>query len=536
MNTQIHDSHDEHSLPERPIVATKSRRIWKNTIKLAATLFAGALVLCGTFFLVGYAQRAGWIEKQDGHTSEMTPAAMEGVQYICPMMCVPPTDEPGRCPVCEMELVAASTGPVFIDPAMRRVLNIQTVPVTKVTQQNGQTVREIQAVGELAFDEERLKTIAAYVDGRIEQLHASYTGVTVSAGQSMAVIYSPPLFVAQKELLVAKRNLDRSGAEGANTASLYSTSRRRLIELGMTASQIESLEKIGEASNRLEIVAPIGGTVIEKLAVEGQYVTQGDPIYRLGNLEQVWLILKLFPADAAALRTGQTVQATIDSLPGQDWEGTVEFISPSIDAQTRTVSVRVVLANPNGELRVGDYARARIPVQSKTATNAESTESMVSLPRDAVLLMGGHSVVYVETEPGRFEMREVKIGPVSNREVFVIEGLQEGEQVARRGNFLIDSQMQLAGNPSLIDPGKAKPKKLGEELTPEMEAAIAGLAPEDQVLAKKQRMCAVADQPLGSMGVPVRVEIEGQVVFLCCEGCRSGLLKSPEKYLPKLPK
>ncbi|MBL8892102.1 MAG: efflux RND transporter periplasmic adaptor subunit [Planctomycetaceae bacterium] len=532
----MNDDHDERARPEQPIIATQPLHFWKKSTKLVATLMAVGLIFSGTFFVIGYAQRAGWIEKIVVPEDASTTTRMEGVQYICPMMCVPPTDEPGRCPVCEMELVAASMGPVFIDPAMRRVLNIQTVPVAKAAQSNDQASREIHAVGELAFDEQRLKTIAAYVDGRIEQLHASYTGVKVSAGQSMAVIYSPPLFVAQKELLVAKRNSDRMGEEELNAASLYATSRRRLIELGMTASQIESLESTGEASNRLDVVAPIGGTVIEKLAVEGQYVSQGDPIYRLANLEQVWLILKLFPADAAALRTGQSVAATIDSSPGRTFAGTIEFISPSIDRETRTVSVRVVLQNPSGDLRIGDYARATIPIRNDQATGAETATPLVSLPRDAVLLMSGHSVVYVETEPGRFEMREIKIGTVSGREVFVLEGLREGEIVARRGNFLIDSQMQLAGNPSLIDPGKAKPKKLGDELTPEMETAIAALTPDDQVLAKKQRICAVADQPLGSMGVPVRVEIEGQVVFLCCEGCRSGLLKSPEKYLSKLPK
>jgi hypothetical protein len=151
-----------------------------------------------------------------------------------------------------------------------------------------------------------------------------------------------------------------------------------------------------------------------------------------------------------------------------------------------------------------------------------------------VLLVGADSIVYVETEPGRFEMRMIKIGSVTNREIMVLDGLQAGDLVARRGNFLIDSQMQLAGNPSLIDPGKALPKKPGVELTPEIEAAIAELAPEDQELAKKQRLCAVADMALGSMGVPIRVELEGQVVFLCCEGCRSALLKNPADYLPKL--
>lgn len=512
------------------------RQIMIQWFKSVGLLLMAAATISVSFFLIGYAQRTGWIEKSVVHQVDGGVQATEGVQYICPMMCVPPTDLPGRCPVCEMELVAAQMGPVFIDPAMRRVLNIQTVRVAKASGEHGNPVGEIQSVGELAYDEERLKTISAYVDGRIEQLHASYTGVKVSAGEPMAVVYSPALFLAQKELLVAKRQANRTdNLTTSGNETLYATSRRRLIELGMTEGQIDALERSGEANSRLEIVAPIGGTVIEKLAVEGQYVSQGDPIYRLANLEQVWLMLKLFPEDAALLQLGQPVSAVVDSLPGRTFDGVVAFIAPNINPESRTVSVRVVLPNPQGDMRIGDFARARIPRQNPISSDSEPTTPALVLPRDAVLLVGADSVVYVETEPGRFEMRTIKIGSISNREVFVLEGLEEGDSVARRGNFLIDSQMQLAGNPSLIDPGKATPKKPGDDLTPEMEEAIAGLAPEDQVLAKKQRMCAVADMPLGSMGVPVRVEVDGQVVFLCCEGCRSALVKSPQEYLKKLP-
>lgn len=515
-------------------VAPTRKRIWGQWLRLTALPLIAVATMFGSFLLIGYAQRAGWIEKQVFET-DANAGKQDGVRYICPMMCVPPTDDPGRCPVCEMELVPAETGPVLIDPATRRVLNIQTVRAVKATTELGDSAREIQSVGELAYDEEKLKTISAYIDGRIEKLHASFTGVKVSAGEPLALIYSPPLFVAQKELLVARRNADRgSNASPTNFGNFYETSRRRLIELGMTASQVDELERSGQANSRLELVAPMSGTVIEKMAVEGQYVKQGDPVYRLANLDQVWLMLKLFPEDAAMIKLGQPVTAAIDSLPDKTFEGTVAFVSPNIDPETRTVSIRVVLPNSEGGLRIGDFARASIPVSNVRAANSVADTDSVVVPRDAVLLVGPDSIVYVETEPGRFEMRNVKVGSVSNREVFVLEGLKAGESVARRGNFLIDSQMQLAGNPSLIDPGKAAPKKPGEDLTPEMEEAIAELAPEDQELAKKQRVCIVADMTLGSMGVPVRVEVEGQVVFLCCEGCRGALMKDPQKFLEKL--
>ena len=246
--------------------------------------------------------------------------------------------------------------------------------------------------------------------------------------------------------------------------------------------------------------------------------------------------------------------------------------------KTRTVGVRVVIPNHDGMLRVGDYAKAEIKVpvaDSKALTyDPELADKWVSprhphviavsagvcpicgvdlvpaaqfgftdephtsdealvVPRDAVLMAGQNSVVYVETEPGRFEIRRVVLGPSSGDQIVLLSGVEEGEHVATRGNFLIDSQMQLAGNPSLIDPTEAEPR-MHEAMSAEMIAAFSGLSPGDRALAEKQGMCPVAEFPLGSMGTPKRVDVNGTPVFICCEGCREALLSEPEKYLEKL--
>ena len=155
------------------------------------------------------------------------------------------------------------------------------------------------------------------------------------------------------------------------------------------------------------------------------------------------------------------------------------------------------------------------------------------VPRSAVLMAGNHSVVYVETKPGRFEIRQVVLGPSCGDQIVILSGLEKGEHVATRGNFLIDSQMQLAGNPSLIDPSKAEPK-MNEEMSEEVIAALSKLSDGDREMAKRQRICPVAMELLGSMGTPKKVDVDGRPIFICCEGCRSGLLKEPEKYLAKL--
>jgi len=155
------------------------------------------------------------------------------------------------------------------------------------------------------------------------------------------------------------------------------------------------------------------------------------------------------------------------------------------------------------------------------------------VPRDAVLMAGNNSVLYVETESGRFEIRRVVLGPSCGDEIVILRGVKRGEKVATRGNFLIDSQMQLAGNPSLIDPTKAEPK-MDEALTEEMIAALSELSPQDRTLAESQRICPVTKMPLGSMGTPPKVEVNGQAVFICCNGCEARLLEDPQKHLANL--
>jgi hypothetical protein len=309
----------------------------------------------------------------------------------------------------------------------------------------------------------------------------------------------------------------------------------------MTAGQIEQLEVTGEADSRLQLVAPISGTVIEKVAVEGQYVEEGDRIYRLADLSQVWLMLKLFPEDAALLEVGHQVAAQVQSLPDQTFTGVVEFIAPNVDSETRTVSVRVVMPNPAGLLRIGDLARATIEVRSGGSL-VQGVDSMASgsardalwIPRDAVLSVGQSHIAYVETEPGRFEIRWLKTGPVIGREILIWEGVRLGESVATRANFLLDSQMQLTQQPSLIDPARAIPRAADDfEWTEEMLAALQPLSEKDRERVQEQKLCPVGRQPLGSMGTPLPVQVGERTVFICCEGCRGPLLADPDQYLTK---
>ncbi len=545
-------------------------------------LLCGAVLIAG----LGVAQRMGFITAGGGgHSHGSTLSKV--VKYICPMMCTPPQTEPGRCPVCAMELVPATSdgsksdpNAVRIDPAARRIANIQTASVESMPLSHS-----IQAVGELSYDEGNLKTLSAYVDGRIERLYADFTGVEVNQGDRLAYLYSPLLYSSQVELLLAKKALENSRSATLKRViqtneNLYQSSKQRLVELGMTLPQIEEIEKTGKANSRMHLCAPISGTVIKKPAVEGQYVKEGQVIYQLADLSQLWLMLELFPEDAARIRYGQKVEATVQSHPDQTFTGRVAFIDPHVDPQTRTVGVRIVMPNPEGALRVGDYARATIsvPAGSKSksggvydpeladcwicprhphviakepgkcsvtgqalvptskygyVSQSIAESEALTVPRDAVLMAGQHSVLYVETEPGRFEIRNVVLGPTCGDQIVILKGVKQGEQVATRGNFLIDSQMQLAGNPSLIDPTRAEPLP-DEKMSETILAALSKLPPAERSRAEQQRICPVTMMSLGSMGAPTKVDLNGEMVFICCEGCRESLLEHPQQYLEKL--
>lgn len=459
-------------------------------------------VIGTSFFLLGLAQKTGWLTAggvDDASKAAGSSSAPE-TRYICPMKCTPPSTEPGRCPVCAMELVEATADSggdgqsVSITPAARRLIGIQT-SMSKM----GELNRTIRTIGTIQFDESRLSTISAYIDGRLEKLFANYVGVKVSKGDDLALIYSPQLFTAQTEFVTSLQSKGSVGRFQIDSDDLSDVAKENLSELGMTDQQIEDLARAGKPQARIQIKSPQSGTVIEKSAVEGDYVKTGQKILRVADLSSVWLMLDLFPDDAAAIRFGQQIEAEIESKPGEVFTGRVAFIDPTVNPQTRTVQIRVEILNFDGQLRPGDYATATVIVPAvpaariydpalagkyispmhpqvirdepgdcplcemplvKTSELGYSDQPLpeqrvVTVPRDAVLMAGQYAVIYIETEPGRFEIRRVTVGPMSKTEAVIVEGLSAGETVATGGNFLIDSQMQLAGNPSLLDPSKA---------------------------------------------------------------------------------
>jgi Cu(I)/Ag(I) efflux system membrane fusion protein len=520
----------------------------------------------------------------DAHARSETAGSQK---WYCSMHPQIVRDRPGRCPICEMELIpmpenqAARTASreLVVSEVAARLMDVQTTPV-----QRQPVANEVRMVGKVQSDETRVKYITAWVPGRLDRLYVDFTGTTVRKGDHLVLLYSPELISAQAELLQAAKASKNVG-ESTSTylagaaASTLQAAREKLRLLGLTPEQIGEIEQSGKPMTHLTIYSPIGGVVIQKMVNEGMYVSTGTPIYTVADLSQVWVKLDAYESDLPWIRYGQQVGFSTEAYAGQTFTGRISFIDPVLDPTTRTVKVRVDVPNPDGRLKPEMFVRA--VVRSQVADRGKvmdpdlagkwicpmhpsvvkpqpgkcdicgmdlvTTESLgyvpasapeqlpLVIPETAPLITGKRAVVYVkkpEAQAPTFEGREVTLGPRAGHFYLVESGLIEGEQVVTNGNFKIDAALQIHGKPSMMNPeGGAVPAghpHEGHASAPPAAAAVptagAGTVP--------QTTCPVMGNPIDPA---IFVEYKGKKVYFCCRGCDKKFQEDPEKYLAKLP-
>ncbi len=335
------------------------------------------------------------------------------------------------------ETSTEAPGTVELSPEEQRAAGVQIVEVRR-----RDLAGTLMAAGRVEEAETSLATISARVGGRIDKLYVDFTGQSVRKGQPIALVYSPEVVSAAEEYRLALESLERLGSSAlpdaqAQARELVAASRRRLELWGLTAEQIRELDKSSESRIHITIYSPASGTVMERKVTEGQYVREGDSLYSLTDLSTVWVKADVYESDLPLVRLGQTVEITSEALPGSRLRGRVSFIEPVLNQQTRTVPVRIQVPNPGLRLRPGMYANARLM--------ASMGESVLAVPRSAVLETGTRRVVYVAKGDGVFEGRQVDLGPATEDYVAVLAGLREGERVVTQGNFMIDAQSRLTG-------------------------------------------------------------------------------------------
>ena len=461
---------------------------------------AGAVVFAGGFVTRGIFSGGSHEGHQHGKGVE---SGEQAEFYTCSMHPQIQQPGPGKCPLCGMDLIPVvkgqgeNEGPreLAMSPRAMSLAEIQSSAVERKY-----VMAEVRMVGKVTYDETKVSYITAWVPGRLDRLYVDYTGIKVNEGDHLVNLYSPDLLQAQEELisaLTASTDMKESDSEYLKERAENSiqSAREKLRLWGLSPKQIEDIESQRQPTDHITINSPISGIVVHKNAVEGMYVNTGTQVYTIADLSHVWVKLDAYESDLAWLHYGQEVEFRTEAYPGEVFKGQIAFIDPVLDSKTRTVKMRVNLPNPEGRLKPEMFVRAI--VKSKVSEGARvldeslagkwispmhpeiikdapgkcdvcgmdlvsaeslgyvaSTEEGASLviPASAPLVTGKRAVVYIDKGEGIFEGREIELGSRAGDYYLVKSGIEEGEKVVTKGNFKIDSAVQIMAKPSMMNP------------------------------------------------------------------------------------
>ena len=408
------------------------RKLFKTQWKLIAVVSIAAFVL-------------GLMLRPSSDTNSHDEASHnQATTWTCSMHPQIRQPEQGKCPICAMDLipVVEETG---AEELGERQLRLSKTAMTLANVQTSLVERKhvptaVSLFGKIAIDETRLKSITAWAPGRIEKMHVDYTGAFVNKGDPLVELYSPELFIAQQEYLNA---LTSSAAPLLNIDDI----KRKFALRGILDEQLDEIEKRGTASERMTIYAPISGVVLKRAKSEGQYAQTGSLFYDIADLSSIWIYLDAYEKDLPWITDGQKIDFSTEALPGKTFSGTVDFIEPILDPQSRTVKVRALAPNPGNLLKPGLLVSA-------TISAGLTGKIPLVIPASAPLITGKRAVVYVAVpkKQGVFEGREIGLGERSGDYFVVNDGLSEGDVVVTNGAFKIDSEMQLLAKKSMMSP------------------------------------------------------------------------------------
>jgi len=458
-----------------------------------------------------------------GADSATTHAPEKGALYTCPMHPSIVQDHPGTCPICGMKLVPLDKPPKSdapsAAPAERKIIGYrspmnprQTSPVPRKDEMGmdylpvyeeaaqpsdpapvlGLATAEVdlaqqqliglrtatvtrgavggawRTVGRIVVDETRVRRVNVKVSGFVERVYVDYVGKTVKRGDPLFTMYSPELFAAQEEYLLAKRlspETPDSGAPSRGDTGLAAAARRKLELWDVPQGTIEQLQKTGQPTKALTVYSPIAGVVTTKDVVEGAQLPMGAMPYEVADLSTVWVVADVYECDLRFVKENMPATLTLAAFPNRELKGKVVFLPPTLDPQTRTIKARLTFPNPTGDLRpemFGDVVLLGAPHEG------------LRVPNDAVIDAGTRKVAFVGLGDGKFQPRIVKTGASDGTYVEVLSGLVAGESVVVRANFLVDSESRLRA--SLADMTGTGAKRAPERarVLPETLAPMGG--------------------------------------------------------------
>lgn len=404
--------------------------------------------------------------------------------YQCPMHPTIVQDHPGECPICGMKLVEVGAGsaterkikfyrspmdprqtspvprkdemgmdyiPVYedevgengassvaglatvdIDPARQQLIGLKTADVTR-----GTVSGTFRTIGRVAVDETRVRHVNVKVPVYVERVYVNFVGKTVRRGAPLFSGYSPELLAAQEEYrlaLRAQKSLSGSSGFSVDSSGLVAAARRKLELWDVPKSAIKRLEENGEPQRTLTFHSPIAGVVIKKDVVDGMKLDEGAMPYEIVDLSRVWVLADIYETDLHRVEIGMRAKLTLKAYPNRVFEGKAAFVDPVLDPKTRTVKLRLEFPNPSGELKPELFGQVVLESADREA---------LRVPEDAVIDAGERKVVFVALSDGKFQPREVSVGDSDGTNVEIVSGLDEGEKVVVRANFLVDSESRL---------------------------------------------------------------------------------------------
>jgi RND family efflux transporter MFP subunit len=343
----------------------------------------------------------------------------------------PTTATPESAPVP----APSARGDVVIDSRRQQLIGVRTIAVRRTS-----VAPQIRAAAVVRYDETRQAEINTRIDGWIRELHADYTGKAIRRGDPLFTLYSPELVATQNEYLLALRGHTQSTGTEVPPVRSYSerllqAARERLQRWDFSAEDIRALEQRGTAAETITFRSPVAGVIVEKTAVQGMRVMAGQTLFTVTDVSTVWVEADIYEHDLPFVRAGQAAFVTVDAYPGEKVAGRATYIYPSVDEKTRTGKVRFEFPG-RGRLKPGMYATVELSAPARSG---------LTVPADALLDTGKEQLVFVAQGDGYFEPRKVRAGVRVSDDIEIIEGLNEGEQVATGATFFLDSESQLRG-------------------------------------------------------------------------------------------
>lgn len=405
------------------------------TVAIAVTIG-----LIGGYFLFGNKNQ---VAIPDSHGEMVQAPTTEEEIWTCSMHPQIRQNEPGLCPICEMDLIPleanTSSDPLVLQMTEAAV-KLAQIETTTIGVEYGNEKRNIPLTGKVQADERLASSLVSHVPGRIEKLFVSFTGEQVKKGQKLAMLYSPELIIAQRELLEAMK------LENVN-AGLIDAARNKLRFWKVGEETIKNIEKEGTLQETFTLYADETGIVTNRRVSVGDYVKQGEPLFDLMNLNKVWVLFDAYEESISSISVGGQIEFTTSSVPGSRFHSQVTFIDPVINPNTRVASVRTEIDNKNGLLKPEMFVKGNY--QKKIGS-----KSQLTVPKSAILWTGRRSVVYVKVpdmDIPSFKYREIELGESIGDSYVVLEGLEPGEEVVTNGGFTIDAAAQLNNQMSMMN-------------------------------------------------------------------------------------